>query len=163
RAQRRPGVHRLPRAAAAAGAYRLGGHAGACRPGQGRRRAAPDQSGPAGARWAGPVAVHAARHRRGAAPVRCAQRRGGRVAWVIVVARGVTVGRPLGLLLTRRTENAPVTLCHTGTRDLSAELRRADIVVAAAGRPGLVTADAVQPGAAVLDVGITRTEQGLVG
>lgn len=84
-------------------------------------------------------------------------------ARVTVVGRGVTVGRPLGLLLTRRTENATVTLCHTGTRDLAAELRRADIVVAAAGRPGLVTADAVAPGAAVLDVGITRTEQGLAG
>jgi methylenetetrahydrofolate dehydrogenase (NADP+)/methenyltetrahydrofolate cyclohydrolase len=84
-------------------------------------------------------------------------------ARVTVVGRGVTVGRPLGLLLTRRSENATVTLCHTGTRDLAAELRRADIIVAAAGRPGLVTADDVQPGAAVLDVGITRTEQGLVG
>lgn len=84
-------------------------------------------------------------------------------ARVTVVGRGVTVGRPLGLLLTRRTENATVTLCHTGTRDLAAELRRADIIVAAAGRPGLVTADAVQPGAAVLDVGITRTEHGLAG
>jgi methylenetetrahydrofolate dehydrogenase (NADP+) / methenyltetrahydrofolate cyclohydrolase len=84
-------------------------------------------------------------------------------ARVTVVGRGVTVGRPLGLLLTRRTENATVTLCHTGTRDLAAELRRADIIVAAAGRPGLVTAGIVAPGAAVLDVGITRTERGLVG
>jgi len=82
---------------------------------------------------------------------------------VTVVGRGVTVGRPLGLLLTRRSENATVTLCHTGTRDLAAELRRADIVVAAAGRPGLVTAEDVKPGAAVLDVGITRTPDGLVG
>jgi methylenetetrahydrofolate dehydrogenase (NADP+) / methenyltetrahydrofolate cyclohydrolase len=84
-------------------------------------------------------------------------------ALVTVVGRGLTVGRSLGLLLTRRSENATVTLCHTGTRDLPAELRRADIVVAAAGRPGLVTADAVRPGAAVVDVGTTRTEQGLVG
>jgi len=84
-------------------------------------------------------------------------------ALVTVVGRGVTVGRPLGLLLTRRSENATVTLCHTGTRDLDAELRRADIIVAAAGKPGLVTADDVKPGAAVLDVGITRTESGLVG
>lgn len=84
-------------------------------------------------------------------------------ALVTVVGRGVTVGRPLGLLLTRRSENATVTLCHTGTRDLAAELRRADIVVAAAGVPGLVTADLVKPGAAVLDVGITRTDDGLVG
>ncbi len=84
-------------------------------------------------------------------------------AHVVVVGRGVTVGRPLGLLLTRRSENATVTLCHTGTRDLSAELRRADIIVAAAGVPAIVTAADVRPGAAVLDVGITRTEAGLVG
>ena len=82
---------------------------------------------------------------------------------VTVVGRGVTVGRPLGLLLTRRSENATVTLCHTGTKDLAAEVRRADIVVAAAGNPALITADMIKPGAAVLDVGITRTEQGLVG
>ena len=84
-------------------------------------------------------------------------------AEVCVVGRGVTVGRPIGLLLTRRSENATVTLCHTGTKDLQSHLRRADIIVAAAGVPGLVTADAVKPGAAVLDVGITRTELGLVG
>jgi methylenetetrahydrofolate dehydrogenase (NADP+) / methenyltetrahydrofolate cyclohydrolase len=84
-------------------------------------------------------------------------------ARVTVVGRGVTVGRPLGLLLTRRSENATVTLCHTGTRDLAAEVRRADVVVAAAGRAGLITADMVAPGAAVLDVGVTRTELGLVG
>ena len=84
-------------------------------------------------------------------------------AEVVVVGRGVTVGRPLGLLLTRKSENATVTLCHTGTRDLAAHLRTADIVVAAAGVPHLVTADLVKPGAAVLDVGITRTEAGLVG
>jgi methylenetetrahydrofolate dehydrogenase (NADP+)/methenyltetrahydrofolate cyclohydrolase len=82
---------------------------------------------------------------------------------VTVVGRGVTVGRPLGLLLTRRSENATVTLCHTGTKDLAAETRRADIVVAAAGNPALITTDMIKPGAAVLDVGITRTEQGLVG
>ena len=84
-------------------------------------------------------------------------------AEVVVVGRGVTVGRPLGLLLTRRSENATVTLCHTGTRDLAAHLRGADIVVAAAGVPRLITGDLVKPGAAVLDVGITRTEEGLVG
>jgi methylenetetrahydrofolate dehydrogenase (NADP+) / methenyltetrahydrofolate cyclohydrolase len=84
-------------------------------------------------------------------------------ARVTVLGRGITVGRPLGLLLTRRSENATVTLCHTGTRDLAAEVRRADIVVAAAGVPGLVTADMVRPGATVLDVGITRTDRGLVG
>ncbi len=82
---------------------------------------------------------------------------------VTVVGRGVTVGRPLGLLLTRRSENSTVTLCHTGTRDLAAHTRNADIVVAAAGVPGIISADMVKPGAAVLDVGITRTEHGLVG
>jgi len=84
-------------------------------------------------------------------------------AEVVVVGRGVTVGRPLGLLLTRRTENATVTLCHTGTRDLAEHCRRADIIVAAAGVPALIAPDWVRPGAAVLDVGITRTEAGLVG
>ena len=82
---------------------------------------------------------------------------------VTVIGRGITVGRALGLLLTRRTENATVTLCHTGTKDLAAHTRTADIVVVAAGRPGLLTADMVKPGAAVVDVGITRTEAGLVG
>ncbi len=82
---------------------------------------------------------------------------------VTVIGRGITVGRALGLLLTRRSENATVTLTHTGTKDLPAHTRQADIVVVAAGRPGLVTADMVKPGAAVLDVGITRTEAGLVG
>ena len=84
-------------------------------------------------------------------------------AHVVVVGRGITVGRPLGLLLTRKSENATVTLCHTGTQDLSAELKRADIIVAAAGVPGIVKAGDVKPGAAVLDVGITRTHSGLVG
>lgn len=82
---------------------------------------------------------------------------------VVVIGRGVTVGRPLGLLLTRRSENATVTLCHTGTPDFAAFTRDADIVVVAAGVPGLLTADMVKPGAAVLDVGITRTESGLAG
>jgi methylenetetrahydrofolate dehydrogenase (NADP+)/methenyltetrahydrofolate cyclohydrolase len=77
-------------------------------------------------------------------------------AEVVVIGRGTTVGRPLGLLLTRRTENATVTICHTGTRDFAAHTRGADIVVMAAGVPGLLTADMVKPGAAVLDVGITR-------
>lgn len=81
----------------------------------------------------------------------------------VVIGRGVTVGRPLGLLLTRRSENATVTLCHTGTTDIAAEISRADIVVAAAGVPGMVQGADVKPGAAVLDVGITRTEDGLVG
>jgi methylenetetrahydrofolate dehydrogenase (NADP+)/methenyltetrahydrofolate cyclohydrolase len=84
-------------------------------------------------------------------------------AHVVVIGRGVTVGRPLGLLLTRRSENATVTMCHTGTKDLAEHVRSADIVVAAAGVAGLVTAGMVKPGAAVLDVGITRTDTGLVG
>ncbi|TAK71292.1 MAG: bifunctional methylenetetrahydrofolate dehydrogenase/methenyltetrahydrofolate cyclohydrolase [Actinomycetota bacterium] len=84
-------------------------------------------------------------------------------AEVVVIGRGVTVGRSLGLLLTRRSENATVTLCHTGTRDLAGHLARADIIVAAAGVPHLVTADLVKPGAAVLDVGVTRTDEGLRG
>jgi methylenetetrahydrofolate dehydrogenase (NADP+)/methenyltetrahydrofolate cyclohydrolase len=81
-------------------------------------------------------------------------------AEVCVVGRGVTVGRPLGLLLTRRSENATVTLCHTGTRDLAAHVRAADIVVAAAGVPGIVSGDMVKPGAAVLDVGVSRDAAG---
>lgn len=84
-------------------------------------------------------------------------------AEVVIVGRGITVGRPLGLLLTRRTENATVTLCHTGTRDLVSHTKAADIVVAAAGVPGLIKPDMVRSGAVVVDVGITRTEQGLVG
>ena len=77
-------------------------------------------------------------------------------AEVTVIGRGTTVGRPLGLLLTRRSENATVTLCHTGTRDLAAHTRTADILVAAVGVPGLVTPNLVKPGATVVDVGITR-------
>lgn len=84
-------------------------------------------------------------------------------AEVTIVGRGVTVGRPLALLLTRRGENATVTQCHTRTRDVARHLRDADIVVAAAGTPRMVTADRVKPGAAVLDIGITRTDDGLVG
>ena len=86
-----------------------------------------------------------------------------RGADVTVIGRGVTVGRALGLLLGRRTENATVTTCHTGTKNLAAHTRGADIVVVAAGVPGLVTADMIKPGAAVLDVGITRTDAGLAG
>jgi len=84
-------------------------------------------------------------------------------AEVCVLGRGTTVGRPLGLLLTRKAENSTVTLCHTGTRDIAQHTRAADIVIAAAGRPGLVTADMIKPGAVCVDVGITRTEAGLVG
>ena len=77
-------------------------------------------------------------------------------ARVVIVGRGITVGRPLGLILTRRSENATTVSCHTGTRDLAAEVRQADIVVAAAGVPGIITKDMVKPGAAVLDVGVSR-------
>jgi len=84
-------------------------------------------------------------------------------AEVVVVGRGLTVGRPLGLLLTRRSENATVTLCHTGTRDLAAHVREADIVVAAAGVPGIITGDMVKPGAAVLDVGVSRVDGKIAG
>lgn len=84
-------------------------------------------------------------------------------AHVVVIGRGVTVGRPLGLLLTRRSENATVTLCHTGTRDLAAHVRQADIVVAAAGSPGMISGDMVKPGAAVLDVGVSRVDGKIVG
>ncbi|NYI44450.1 methylenetetrahydrofolate dehydrogenase (NADP+)/methenyltetrahydrofolate cyclohydrolase [Nocardioides aromaticivorans] len=83
-------------------------------------------------------------------------------AEVVVVGRGVTVGRPLGLLLTRRTENATVTLCHTGTRDLATHTRAADVVVAAAGVPGIIGPDMVQAGAVVLDVGVSRTADGKI-
>ncbi len=83
-------------------------------------------------------------------------------AHAVVVGRGLTVGRPLGLLLTRRSENATVTLCHTGTRDLAAQVRQADIVVAAAGVPNLITVEMVKPGAAVLDVGVSRAADGSI-
>jgi len=86
-----------------------------------------------------------------------------RGAEVVVVGRGLTVGRPLGLLLTRRTENATVTLCHTGTRDLASHTRTADIVIAAAGVPGIITADMVKPGAALLDVGVSRVDGKIAG
>ena len=84
-------------------------------------------------------------------------------AEVCIVGRGITVGRPLGLLLTRRQENATVTLCHTGTKDMAKHVAAADIVVAAAGVPHVIGPEVVKPGAALVDVGITRTEAGLVG
>jgi methylenetetrahydrofolate dehydrogenase (NADP+)/methenyltetrahydrofolate cyclohydrolase len=84
-------------------------------------------------------------------------------AQAVVIGRGLTVGRPMGLLLTRRSENATVTLCHTGTRNLPAMVSQADIVIAAAGVPWLVTADMVKPGAAVLDVGVSRVNGKIVG
>jgi methylenetetrahydrofolate dehydrogenase (NADP+)/methenyltetrahydrofolate cyclohydrolase len=84
-------------------------------------------------------------------------------AHVVVIGRGVTVGRPLGLLLTRRSENATVTLCHTGTRDLAALTKQADIIVAGVGVPHMLTADMVRPGAAVIDVGVSRVNDKLTG
>ncbi len=84
-------------------------------------------------------------------------------AEVVVIGRGITVGRPLGLLLSRRSENATVTLCHTATRDLAAHVGRADIVVAAAGVPGLITGEMIRPGAAVLDVGVSRVDGKIAG
>ncbi|MFD5120875.1 bifunctional methylenetetrahydrofolate dehydrogenase/methenyltetrahydrofolate cyclohydrolase [Streptomyces sp. NPDC058385] len=83
-------------------------------------------------------------------------------AEVVVVGRGVTIGRPMPLLLTRKSENATVTQCHTGTRDLAAHLKRADIVVAAAGVPHLIKPEDIKPGAAVLDVGVSRDENGKI-
>ena len=82
---------------------------------------------------------------------------------VVVVGRGITVGRPLSLMLTRRSENATVTVCHTGTRDLASHVRQADIVIAAAGSPALITADMVKPGAAVLDAGVSRVDGKIAG
>jgi methylenetetrahydrofolate dehydrogenase (NADP+)/methenyltetrahydrofolate cyclohydrolase len=84
-------------------------------------------------------------------------------AHVVIVGRGITVGRPLALMLTRRSENATVTVCHTGTRDLAAHVRQGDIVVAAAGSAGLITADMVKPGAAVLDAGVSRVDGKIAG
>ena len=82
---------------------------------------------------------------------------------VVVVGRGITVGRPIGLLLTRKTENATVTLCHTGTKNLIEHTKKADIIIAAAGVAHLIKPNMIKPGSALLDVGITRTENGLIG
>jgi methylenetetrahydrofolate dehydrogenase (NADP+)/methenyltetrahydrofolate cyclohydrolase len=84
-------------------------------------------------------------------------------AHAVIIGRGITVGRPLGLLFSRRSENATVTLCHTGTRDLPSFTRQADILVSAAGTPNLITPDMVKPGAAVLDVGISRVDGKVAG
>lgn len=84
-------------------------------------------------------------------------------AEVVVIGRGITVGRPLGLLLTRRQENATVTLTHTGTKDLTFHTARADIVVAAIGVPYLLKASMIKEGAVLIDVGISRTDSGLIG
>ncbi|MFG2290036.1 bifunctional methylenetetrahydrofolate dehydrogenase/methenyltetrahydrofolate cyclohydrolase [Streptomyces sp. NPDC048595] len=81
---------------------------------------------------------------------------------VVVVGRGITIGRPMPLVLTRKSENATVTQCHTGTRDLSAHLKQADIIVAAAGVPHIIKPEDVKPGAAVLDVGVSRDENGKI-
>ena len=84
-------------------------------------------------------------------------------AEVVVIGRGLTVGRPLGLLLTRKQENATVTLTHTGTKDLLVHTKRADIVIAAIGQPHFLKAAMIKAGALVLDVGISRTDAGLIG
>jgi len=84
-------------------------------------------------------------------------------AEVVVIGRGTTVGRPLGLILNRKSENATVTLCHTGTHDIPAHVRRADVVIAAAGVPHMITPDMVKPGAAVLDVGVSHVDGKLTG
>lgn len=84
-------------------------------------------------------------------------------AEVVVIGRGLTVGRPLGLLLTRKQENATVTLTHTGTKDLLSHTKRADIVIAAIGSEHFLKASDIKPGATVLDVGISRTDKGLLG
>jgi methylenetetrahydrofolate dehydrogenase (NADP+)/methenyltetrahydrofolate cyclohydrolase len=84
-------------------------------------------------------------------------------AEVCVIGRGLTVGRPLGLLLSRKEENATVTLTHTGTKDLGKHVKQADIVVAAIGKAHFLTAEMIKPGATVLDVGISRTDAGLLG
>ena len=84
-------------------------------------------------------------------------------AKVVVIGRGVTVGRPIGLMLTRRSENSTVTLCHTGTKDLAAETRSADVIIAAAGKAHMLNADMIKEGAAVLDVGVSRVDGELAG
>jgi methylenetetrahydrofolate dehydrogenase (NADP+)/methenyltetrahydrofolate cyclohydrolase len=84
-------------------------------------------------------------------------------AEVTVIGRGLTVGRPLGLLLTRKQENATVTLTHTGTKDLLMHTKKADIIVAAVGQAHFLKAEMIKPGAVVIDVGISRTDKGLLG
>jgi methylenetetrahydrofolate dehydrogenase (NADP+)/methenyltetrahydrofolate cyclohydrolase len=84
-------------------------------------------------------------------------------AEVTVIGRGLTVGRPLGLLLTRKQENATVTLTHTGTKDLTMHTKNADIIVAAIGQAHFLKSSMIKPGAVVIDVGISRTDKGLLG
>jgi len=84
-------------------------------------------------------------------------------AEVVVMGRGITVGRPLALMLTRKGDDATVTITHTGTKDVLAHTKRADIIIAAIGQAHFLTSDMVKLGVVVLDVGITRTAQGLLG
>ena len=84
-------------------------------------------------------------------------------AEITVIGRGITVGRPLGLLLTRKSENATLTLTHTGTKDLARHTKKADIVIAAIGKAHFLTAAMIKSGATVIDVGISRTREGLLG
>ena len=84
-------------------------------------------------------------------------------AVVCVIGRGVTVGRPISLMLTTKATNSTAILCHTGTKDLAAQTRRADVIIAAAGKPHMITADMVKEGAAVLDVGVSRVDGKTVG
>ena len=154
-----PGVHRLPRPAADRPRRVRAALAG--RPRQGRRRPAPDQPRLAGARQAGAAAVHAdglsssccaATTCRSPAPRSC------------VIGRGLTVGRPLGLLLTRRSENATVTLCHTGTRDLAgAGPRRPTSSSPRPACPASSPRTWSSPARRVLDVGVTRVDGKIAG
>jgi methylenetetrahydrofolate dehydrogenase (NADP+)/methenyltetrahydrofolate cyclohydrolase len=82
---------------------------------------------------------------------------------VVIMGRGLTVGRPLALMLTRRGDDATVTITHTGTKDVAFHTKKADIIIAAVGRAHLLTADMIKPGGTVMDVGITRTDRGLLG
>lgn len=82
---------------------------------------------------------------------------------IVVVGRGTTVGRSIGLLLTRKAVNATVTLCHTGTTDLAAHTRRADVIIAAAGVPGIIAADMVKDGVVLVDVGVSRVADPVTG
>ena len=84
-------------------------------------------------------------------------------AEVVIMGRGLTVGRPLALMLTRRGDDATVTVTHTGTKDVTSHTKRADIIIAAVGSAHLLTADMVKPGATVIDVGITRRDNVLLG
>lgn len=82
---------------------------------------------------------------------------------VAIIGRGTTVGRPLGLMLSAREVNATVTILHTGSKDMNAHIKNSDVVIAAVGKAHFVTKEMIKPGAVVIDVGITRTEQGLQG